>query len=74
MAVPLKVLSKESLTYFLEWADKIYVVGEPALLEKIPMKFRGKIKHFNIGPDAWGVPTHPELRTILQLLLAREES
>lgn len=58
--------SLETLKMLFEWADKIFVVGEQRLKDKIPSAYANKIIHVNIGQDHWGSHRHPQLAAILK--------
>lgn len=52
-----------------EWADVILVIGEPALMEQVPIPYRYKAKLVEVGPDRWGGWHRPELLSMVSSLL-----
>lgn len=53
------------------WADRI-VLLEPQFIAHVPSEHRGKALVYDVGPDRWVNPYHPELGAIL--LRMHEES
>jgi hypothetical protein len=67
-AVPLSGAksSDEVISLLSDWAEYIIVMWNPAV-ERIPKRNIGKIRLFDVGPDIWGNPMHPELRDLMGL-------
>lgn len=61
--------SGDALTTLSAWAD-IIALMTPDGLAKIPPEHRHKVHDFNIGPDAWSNPYHPELLAICRQKVA----
>jgi len=68
IAIGVHSSTKESLKYFIEWADLVIDLScEDKNNQELITKLSGsKYKRLYIGGDKWGNPFHPELRTILQ--------
>ncbi len=60
-AVPISYdcLKDESVDLFGIWADWI-ILMQPKFMDRFE-KFRKKVRIFDIGPDVWGEPGHPDL-------------
>lgn len=54
----------EAIFLLAEWADYI-ILMEPKFETCIPKKYAHKIRVFDVGPDVWGNPMHPELRQMV---------
>jgi len=53
-------VSAESLDHFCEWADFVVVMQE-IFVERIPERYRKKVRVLDVGPDRFGIYIHPEL-------------
>ncbi len=50
-------------------ADCIFVM-QAKFIEAIPTEYRHKVDtHFDVGPDRWSNPYHPELASILKTMI-----
>lgn len=58
-----------AITPLCEWADRILIVDGHALAH-VPINHRHKAVDFQVGPDRWVDPYHPELAQIFERLVA----
>lgn len=55
-----------------EWATHIFVM-QPEFIEHIDPELRPKVSaQFDVGPDRWGNPMHPELLGLLSSMMKGE--
>lgn len=54
-----------ALAVLAAWADAICVL-EPHFGQAVPDDCKHKIRVFNVGPDQWSNPYHPELIKLLE--------
>jgi len=57
-----------TLVMLCEWADRI-VLAQPQYIERIPARYRTKVKVLDIGPDEFGSPWHFILQEKVQKLV-----
>ena len=62
-----------TINMLIDWADKVWMFGEtPITREQIQQIAGDKFTLFDIGPDKWANPFHPDLRSIMQEILKKE--
>lgn len=66
IAIGVDTTTAETWNMLGQWADKIYVVAEMDVMQKVPERFWNKVIHLNIGRDVWGNPTHPGLHLAIK--------
>ena len=54
-----------TMSILADWADYI-VLLEPHFAVRIPPEFHAKVRVFDVGPDRWSNPLHPELLAIVK--------
>jgi hypothetical protein len=59
----------DALPALAAWADVVALLT-PEAAPLIPAAHRHKVADFNVGPDRWSNPYHPELRAILASMVA----
>ena len=61
LSVGLEKLGPEDLEVLFAWADRVLVVGEEALVKKIPPQWGAKVLHVDVGPDVYFTYFNPAL-------------
>lgn len=69
IAMGVETASPETQKMLLEWADKIIVVGQKYIYDKVPKGFEDKMHWLDIGPDVWRNPTDENLLGLLYPML-----
>jgi len=65
--------SGTSLSLLAAWADKIFVL-EGWFAKFVPEEHRHKVVAFDVGPDRWSNPYHPDLSQTLWAMYRRHQS
>ena len=74
------LFSEETVDYFIEWADLVFdfsdinsitMNDDPGICDRLKNKSK-EIKRYYVGGDRWGNPFHPELRSIMQSIIKKE--
>lgn len=66
LAASLSFNAPETLRLLCAWAEKVIIVGEATLRSGLPGECQPKTVLHDVGPDRWGVPFHPELRSLCE--------
>lgn len=71
LACGIETVSPNTFTMLADWADKIIVVGEKYVWDKVPKNEHtdNKVTWVDVGPDQWGNPFHPELQALARKFL-----
>lgn len=61
-AIPVSSKNTSTATFDLmcRWANRI-IVMQPQFAERVTPEYRHKVVVFDIGPDVWANPLHPDL-------------
>lgn len=65
--------SPSALELLAQWADGGIILAESAMGSMIPnhTMYEHKFLHWNVGPDKWSNPYHPELAALAMDFLTR---
>ena len=68
IAIGLHANTPETIAYFCKWADKVIDMSDdiPVMQKFLNEIARVKYVRFDVGPDRWNNPFHPELRSLCQ--------
>ena len=62
----------ETIQMLCEWADAIALL-ESSFKVHVPTRYHDKIAIFDVGPDRWGNPLHPDLIALLTEMVNSRE-
>ncbi len=74
IAIGADTTTEETWNMLGNWADKIYVVAEEKIKDRVPNKFKDKIIWLDIGRDIWRSAANRDLLTILENKLKEYEN
>jgi len=57
------------LVKMMALADKIIVIADEPVMQKVPKGFEDKLIFLNIGDDIWGRSNHPDLFNLVDRVL-----
>ena len=68
IAIGFATSDPDSMYLLCKWADHVLVVDQNAKC-RIPSEYIYKTRNFDVGPDRWVNPYHPELKELFSKLL-----